>query len=83
MQQQQQEFLLKQQQMQNAPGSMNDRVQGYQNICNILTESVSKAKEDLAHLAPGGSPGKQSSKGSPIRKTVENANVLADQRIQK
>jgi hypothetical protein len=60
MQQQQQEFLLKQQ-----------------------TESVSKAKEDLAHLAPGGSPGKQSSKGSPIRKTVENANVLADQRIQK
>jgi len=53
--------------MQNAPSglAMNDRVQSYQNICNILTESVSKAKEDLAHLAPGASPGKHSTKGSP------------------
>jgi len=78
----QQQFLLKQQQMQN-PAALNDRVQSYQNICNILTESVSKAKEDLAHLAPGASPGKHSTKGSPVRKTVEKANVLADQRIQK
>ena len=32
---------------------MSDRVQSYQNICNILTESVSKAKERYQHLAPG------------------------------
>ena len=32
---------------------MSDRVQSYQNICNILTESVSKAKERYSHLAPG------------------------------
>ena len=34
-------------------GGMKDRVQSYQNICNILTESVSKAKERYKHLAPG------------------------------
>ena len=34
---------------------MSDRVQSNQNIYNILTESVSKAKDRYAHLAPGGS----------------------------
>lgn len=70
---------------------MNDRVQSYQNICNILTESVSKAKEQLAHLGPGGSPGKGrgSKSSSPVRASgagpsaAEAAGVKADARILK
>ena len=70
---------------------MNDRVQSYQNICNILTESVSKAKEQLAHLGPGGSPGKgrDSKSNSPVRSAgkgpsaSEVAGVKADARILK
>ena len=70
---------------------MNDRVQSYQNICNILTESVSKAKEQLAHLGPGGSPGKGrgSKSNSPVRgsaagpSVAEVAGVKADARIMK
>ena len=81
--------MLQQQQMQNAPSAgMNDRVQSYQNICNILTESVSKAKEHLAHLAPGASPpkGRKSTNPSPERShgfTKNEAGVKADERIQK
>jgi hypothetical protein len=79
---QQQEFLLQQQQMEGVP-ELDTRVQQNQNIYNILTESVSKAKEDLAHLAPGASPAK-SKKGSPQRgksSQAELAGVQADERI--
>jgi len=47
-----------------AAGGMKDRVQSYQNMANILTESVSKAKERYRHLAPGL---EQSLKSSPQR----------------
>ena len=30
--------------------ALNDRVQSYQNICNILTESVAKARRRHGHL---------------------------------
>ena len=30
--------------------AMDNRVQSYKNICNILTQSVSKAKEKYQHL---------------------------------
>lgn len=48
MQQQQQQFLLQQQQMANAqgkglPSAQQEKYDGF-NICNILTDSVSKAK---------------------------------------
>jgi len=81
-----------------AAGGMKDRVQSYQNMANILTESVSKAKERYRHLAPGL---EQSMKGSPQRNTfppkaigssqrsvpamtrAEFAGVETDQRIKK
>ena len=73
-QQQQQQFLLQQQQMVgNSPlqrvgtGQNDHRVQSNQNIYNILTESVSKAKAGLAHLGPGASK-KKSNSNSPNRK---------------
>jgi len=50
-----------------AAGGMKDRVQSYQNMANILTESVSKAKERYRHLAPGL---EQSLKSSPQRVTA-------------
>ena len=67
-------------------GGMNDRVQSYQNICNILTESVSKAKENLAHLAPGASASaKKTTSNSPIgnNKQSELVGLQTDQRIVK
>ena len=63
---------------------MNDRVQSYQNICNILTESVSKAKEKLAHLAPNAAAsGKKSASNSPTRSHGGVAYTAAEQQALK
>jgi len=66
--------------------SLNERVSQNQNIYNILTESVSKAKAGLAHLAPGASI--RSNSNSPLRQPkgiakAELAGIEADQRILK
>jgi hypothetical protein len=74
---------------------MSDRVQSYQNICNILTESVSKAKERYQHLAPG-AENQSRMKGSSVNNSPEQRNmqskigrqadlasVETDQRIKK
>jgi len=79
-------------------GGMKDRVQSYQNICNILTESVSKAKERYKHLGPGA---KKSQGSSPQRNIAPSnqvgstsrslpgvqksdlVNIETDQRIKK
>ncbi len=66
--------------------SMNDRVQSYQNICNILTESVSKAKQRYQHLQPGASSQQRSKMGtqaSPPKKTKEGVEIEGDERILK
>lgn len=99
MQQQQQEFLLQQQQMavqqqnlgQPKMSGMSDRVQSYQNICNILTESVSKAKERYSHLAPGAESQTRhkSNSNSPERNMqskisrADMQSIETDQRIKK
>ena len=63
---------------------MNDRVQSYQNICNILTESVSKAKEQHAHLGMAGGKRGKSASNSPVRAVMpEFSTVHTDQRILK
>lgn len=58
--------------------SLNERVSQNQNIYNILTESVSKAKAGLAHLAPGAV---QSNSNSPLRqpKGITNAELAGIQ----
>ena len=73
--------------------ALNDRVQSYQNICNILTESVAKARNKHVYLA--GDPrraGVQSTSASPQRAAAKRAGALAsggrdsleaDQRILK
>lgn len=77
-----------------AAGGMKDRVQSYQNMANILTESVSKAKERYRYLAPGQ---EKSQKPSPQRgakaaggtqrsaalSKADLHGVETDQRIQK
>ena len=74
---------------------MSDRVQSYQNICNILTESVSKAKDRYAHLAPGIDSQQRkrgiSKSSSPDQRNVDNfkagkqqsGNIETDERILK
>lgn len=78
-------------------GSMNDRVQSYQNICNILTESVTRAKQRYQHLAPGNDSNKRSKMGSnaqnqspgrgasgiPGVPKADLANLETDERIKK
>ena len=64
---------------------MKDRVQQDQNIYNILTESVSKAKERYQHLAPDN---KKSASNSPATKIAginrkDFAEVETDERIKK
>jgi len=54
-----------------------DRVQSYQNMANILTESVSKAKERYRHLAPGA---EQSLKSSPQRTAFTQKAIGSSQR---
>lgn len=59
-------------------------MQANQNIYNILTESVSKAKAGLAHLGPASK--KKSTSNSPHRKgysAADQAGIDADQRIIK
>jgi len=60
-----------------AAGGMKDRVQSYQNMANILTESVSKAKERYRHLAPGL---EQSMKSSPQRAAFGGKAIGSSQR---
>lgn len=72
---------------------MSDRVQSYQNICNILTESVSKAKQRYQHLAPGADSQsrKISASNSPEQRNIASkigrqtdlASLETDQRIKK
>ena len=73
---------------------MSDRVQSYQNICNILTESVSKAKERYQHLAPGVESvsrmkGTSNSNSPDTRRQASKigradiGNIETDQRIKK
>lgn len=57
------------------------RVQSYQNMCNILTESVAKAREDLAHLAPGAAA--HSASSSPVRSQGGASHKRADQAVSK
>ena len=90
MQQQQleqQDFLLRQQQ--RSESSPGQRVQQQnENIANILTQSVSKAKDRYAHLAPN-SANRKSSRDSPDKNlkkifgAAEMAGIKADQRIIK
>ena len=74
---------------------MSDRVQANQNIYNILTESVSKAKERYQHLAPGqdsqsrhqgnspsNSPDQRKNMASKFGKS-EMASIETDKRIKK
>lgn len=109
LQQQQQQFLLQQQQMLNPglqqPGrpapvaeaiagmALNDRVQSYQNICNILTESVAKARKKHGYLAADRRGGVHSASSSPQRPMMPGGKRMAgaggresleaDQRILK
>lgn len=85
--------MLQQQQMAN-PGQSGEKYDAF-NICNILTDSVSKAKQDLAYLAPGTSgahlSGKKSHSGSPVRNQgaaaaftqAEQQTFKADERVAK
>lgn len=75
--------------VQGLPQAQQEKYDGF-DICNILTESVSKAKQDLAHLAPGAQnlSGKKSQSGSPVRNSAafalaEQKGFKADERIQK
>ena len=75
--------------------ALNDRVQSYQNICNILTESVAKARKKHVHLAgTGDRRGVQSTSSSPQRTAAKvtaggalasggREGLEADQRILK
>ena len=63
-----------------ASHGLNDRVQSYQNICNIL------AKDDYAHLAPGAHISRlKSNSNSPARQTMQQfgEKLEADNRIKK
>ena len=82
------------QQQQPKMSGMSDRVQSYQNICNILTESVSKAKERYSHLAPGADAQSRrqgnSNSNSPDQRNMrskfgkqDQAVVETDNRIKK
>jgi hypothetical protein len=76
------------------PGQSGEKYDAF-NICNILTDSVSKAKQDLAYLAPGTSgahlSGQKSNSGSPVRNQgaaaaftqAEQQTFKADERIAK
>lgn len=70
--------------------ALNDRVQSYQNICNILTESVAKARKKHVYLAGDRRGGLHSSSSSPQRAMGAKRMVAggresleADQRILK
>lgn len=76
--------------------ALNDRVQSYQNICNILTESVAKARKKHVYLTgdPRLGGGLRSSSSSPQRAMMPGKragaiaaggreSLEADQRILK
>lgn len=74
--------------------ALNDRVQSYQNICNILTESVAKARKRHGHLASekrSAAGAAQSASSSPQRQMGSKRmagvgakeSLEADQRIMK